>query len=88
MKELKFNDHVDYDGNQIYRVLKVDNYKLSDDDVMSWYVYSDDEYTPEEALEALELNGISDTDVEFVEWDDAVASYKNVKNCAVFHEFE
>jgi len=88
MKELKFNDHVDYDGNQIYRVLKVDNYKLSDDDVMSWYVYSDDEYTTEEALEALELNGISDTDVEFVEWDDAVASYKNVKNCAVFHEFE
>ena len=88
MKEFIFNDHDDYDGNQIYRVLKVDNYKLSDDDVMSWYVYSDDEYTTEEALEALELNGISDTDVEFVEWDDAVASYKNVKNCAVFHEFE
>jgi len=62
----------------------ISTYQGSEDDVISWYVQSDSDFTEEEAWDALPSDIVEK--VEFIEFDESVASYCGYKYSATFHE--
>lgn len=63
----------------------IKNYKANKDDVMSWYILSDEDFDEQEAFEALTDDV---PEVRFIEFDLSVAQFHNYNYCAIFHELK
>lgn len=61
------------------------SYQQNENDVVSYYVLSDDEFTEEDAWDFV-AEHVDLESIEFVAFDDAVANHNNYNNCAIFHE--
>ena len=66
----------------------ISTYRTSEDEVLSIYVCSDYRFDEDEAFDALLDSEYSDLNVDFIEFDESVAQYKDYKYCAIFHENE
>jgi hypothetical protein len=66
--------------------LNVTSYRASEIEILSIYVCGNNDFTEEEAFNAILATKYQDLDLDFIEFDESVANFRGYKYCAIYHE--